>query len=59
MNVSALERRGDELVIKGTSFGTLPLEARIDGPSARAGLKMLGLKNLGFLATLPFRGKRK
>ncbi|MBS0611760.1 MAG: NAD(P)/FAD-dependent oxidoreductase [Proteobacteria bacterium] len=59
MNVSSLERRGDELVIKGTSFGTMPMEARLDGPSARAGLKMLGLKNLGFLASLPFRKARK
>ena len=28
-------------------------------PLARAGLKMLGLGNLAFLATLPFRGRRK
>ena len=58
MNVSSLERRGDELVIKGTSFGTMPMEARLDGPSARAGLKLLGLKNLAFLASLPFRRSR-
>jgi len=42
MNVESLERKGDELIIKGTSFGTMPMEARLDGPSARAGLKMLG-----------------
>ncbi len=59
MNVESLERKGDELVIKGTSFGTMPMEARLDGPSARAGLKMLGLGNLAFLATLPLRGRRK
>jgi hypothetical protein len=59
MNVESLERKGDELIIKGTSFGTMPMEARLDGPSARAGLKMLGLGNLAFLATLPFRGVRK
>ena len=59
MNVESLERKGDELIIKGTSFGTMPMEARLDGPSARAGLKMLGLGNLAFLATLPFRGRRK
>ena len=55
MNVESLRRVGDELVIKGKSFGTMPMEARLDGPSARAGLKMLGLKQLAFLATLPFR----
>ncbi len=55
MNVEALERAGDELIIRGKSFGTLPIEARLDGPSARAGLRMLGLRKLAFLASLPFR----
>jgi phytoene dehydrogenase-like protein len=55
MHVESLSRVGDELVIKGKSFGTMPMEARLDGPSARAGLKMLGAKQLAFLATLPFR----
>jgi len=55
MAVESLSRVGDELVIKGKSFGTMPMEARLDAASARAGLKMLGLKQLAFLATLPFR----
>jgi hypothetical protein len=55
MHVESLSRVGGELVIKGRSFGTMPIEARLDGPSARAGLKMLGVKQLAFLATLPFR----
>ena len=55
MNVESLSRVGDELVIKGKSFGTMPMEARLDAASARAGLKLLGLKQLAFLATLPFR----
>lgn len=55
LNVESLSRVGDELVIKGKSFGTMPMEARLDGPSARAGLKMLGIKQLAFLASLPFR----
>lgn len=59
MNVESLTRVGDELVIKGKSFGTMPMEARLDGASARAGLKMLGIKQLAFLATLPFRSGRK
>jgi hypothetical protein len=58
MHVESLTRVGNELVIKGKSFGTMPMEARLDGPSARAGLKMLGLGKLAFLATLPFRGGR-
>jgi hypothetical protein len=59
MHVESLKRVGDELVIKGKSFGTMPMEARLDAASARAGLKMLGLKQLAFLATLPFRSSNK
>lgn len=55
MRVNAIQRSGEELVIKGTSLGTLPMEARLDGASARAGIKLLGIKNLAFLASLPFR----
>lgn len=55
MHVEALERVGNELLIKGKSFGTMPMEARLDAASARAGLKMLGLGKLAFLASLPFR----
>ena len=59
MHVESMERVGDELVIKGKSFGTMPMEARLDADSARAGLKLLGLGNLAFLASLPFRGGNK
>jgi hypothetical protein len=55
MHVESLERVGNELVIKGKGFGTMPMEARLDPASARAGLKMLGASRLAFLATLPFR----
>ena len=53
--LEAIDRVGDELVIKGKSFGTMPMQARLDATSARAGLKLLGLGKLAFLATLPFR----
>lgn len=55
MHVEAINRVGNELVIKGKSFGTMPMEARLDADSARAGLKLLGLGKLAFLATLPLR----
>jgi hypothetical protein len=55
MHVESMDRVGGELVIKGKSFGTMPMEARLDASSARAGLKMLGLSKLAFLASLPFR----
>lgn len=59
MHVEAIDRVGDELVIKGKSFGTMPMQARLDASSARAGLKLLGLGKLAFLATLPFRSASK
>ena len=59
MHVESLERVGDELVITGRSFGTMPMQARLDAASARAGLKMLGLGKLAFLASLPFRRTRR
>ncbi|MGI4855584.1 MAG: phytoene desaturase family protein [Janthinobacterium lividum] len=59
MHVESLNRIGDELVIRGKSFGTMPMEARLDAASARAGLKMLGVSKLAFLATLPFRSRSK
>ena len=46
---------GSELVIKGKSFGTMPMEAHLDAGAARAGLKMMKFTDLAFLATLPFR----
>jgi len=59
MHVESMSRIGDELVIKGKSFGTMPMEARLDAASARAGLKMLGVSKLAFLASLPFRSGGK
>jgi phytoene dehydrogenase-like protein len=59
MHVEAIDRVGDELVIKGKSFGTMPMQARLDADSARAGLKLLGLGKLAFLATLPLRSGTK
>lgn len=59
MHVASIKRVGDELVIKGKSFGTMPMEARLDGAATRAGLKMLTLKDMAFLATLPFRKSKQ
>jgi len=58
MNVESLERKGDELIIRGR------LRNDADGGEARRtvgarGIENAGLGNLAFLATLPFRGRRK
>jgi hypothetical protein len=55
MTVSALERDGDDLIIKGRVFGTMPMTARLTPEQARAMFKLLSLKTVLFLLTLPFR----
>jgi hypothetical protein len=53
--VSALERDGHDLVIKGKVFGTMPMTARLTPEQARAALKLLDLKTILFILTLPLR----
>ena len=55
MTVSALERDGADLVIKGKVFGTMPMTARLTPEQARAALKLLNLRTILFVLTLPFR----
>ena len=55
MNVSALSRDGNSLVIKGKIFGTMPMSARLTPEEARAGLKLLTPRLVLFLLTFLFR----
>ncbi len=55
MTVSALERDGNDLVIKGKVFATMPMTARLTPDQARAAFKLLNLRTLLFILTLPFR----
>ncbi len=55
MAVSALERDGQDLVIKGKVFGTMPMTARLTPAEARAAFKLLDLRTILFLLTLPLR----
>ena len=55
MTVSALERDGADLVIKGKVFGTMPMTARLTPEQARAALKLLNLRTILFILALPFR----
>jgi hypothetical protein len=55
MTVSALERHGNSLLIKGKVFGALPMTARLSPEAARAALKLLTPRLVFFLLTLPFR----
>ena len=55
MTVSALERNGNSLLIKGKVFGAMPMNARLSPEGARAALKLLTPRLFLFLLTLPFR----
>ena len=55
MTVSAVERDGSDLVIKGKVFGTMPMTARLTPEQARAAFKLLNLRTILFILTLPFR----
>jgi len=55
MTVSALERDGNSLLIKGKVFGAMPMNARLKPEAARAALKLLTPRLFFFLLSLPFR----
>jgi hypothetical protein len=55
MTVSRVERNGNQLVIKAKVFGTMPLTAILTPVEVREGLKLLGLRGIVFLLTMPFR----
>jgi hypothetical protein len=59
MLVTSLEREGDQLVMKGKVFGTMPITAKLRPEEARAALKLLRPGLLLFLLTLPFRRTKK
>jgi hypothetical protein len=55
MEVEALERKGNELLIKGKVFGAMPMTARLTPAEARKGLKLVNLKLAWFLLTFLVR----
>jgi hypothetical protein len=55
MQVSAIERKGDNLVMKGKVFGTMPMSATLTPEQARAAFKLLTPRLVLFILTLPFR----
>ena len=55
MEVSALERSGNELLIKGKVFGAMPMTARLTPAEARKGLGLMTLKLAWFLLTFLLR----
>jgi hypothetical protein len=55
MEVSSLERSGNDVLIKGKVFGTMPMTARLTPAEARKGLSLLSLRLVWFLLTLLVR----
>lgn len=55
MTISRIERDGNQLVIKAKVFGTMPLTATLSPANVREGLKLLRLRGILFLLTMPFR----
>jgi hypothetical protein len=53
--VTAVDRDGDKLVIKGKVFGAMPITARLSPTQARQGLKLLSFRSWLFLLTFLFR----
>jgi hypothetical protein len=53
--VTALDRDGDKLVIKGKVFGAMPITARLSPAEARRGLRLLNFRLWLFLLTFLLR----
>ena len=53
--VTAVDRDGDKLVIKGKVFGAMPITARLSPAEARQGLKLLNFRLWLFLLTFLLR----
>jgi hypothetical protein len=53
--VTALDRDGDKLVIKGKVFGVMPITARLSPAEARRGLRLLNFRLWWFLLTFLLR----
>ena len=57
MNVAAIERDGNDLVIKGKVFGSMPMAARLTPDEARKVFKLINLRLVLFIITLPFKAR--
>jgi len=55
MTVTAIEREGAVLVVKGKLFGTMPLTAKLRPSEARKAFGLLNFRMFLFVLSLPFR----
>jgi hypothetical protein len=59
MAIRAIERDGNDLVIKGKIFGAMPMTARVRPEEARQVLRLLNWRLVLFLAGFLFRPATK
>ena len=55
MEINVIERDGNTLLVKGKIYGTMPLSAKLRPEEARKVFRLLNLRTLLFILTLPFR----
>ncbi|MCX7676733.1 MAG: hypothetical protein N2Z59_05070 [Alteraurantiacibacter sp.] len=58
MAISKMERQGNDLVLKGKVYGTMPMTATLSPEEARNFLKLLTPRLAWFILTLPFRSSK-
>jgi hypothetical protein len=55
MEISAIERDGNQLVIKGKVFASMPMTAKLKPEDVRKGLGLLNFRLVLFLLSMLFR----
>lgn len=55
MQISSLERDGDQLLIKGIAFGAMPITAQLRAAEVRQALKLMDIGTIVFLLSLIFK----
>jgi hypothetical protein len=58
MRIDAIERSGNDLLIRGKVFGAMPMTAKLRPQEARQALRLLNGRLLFFLLTFLFRRSR-
>ncbi|MDT4869174.1 hypothetical protein FQZ97_1041910 [compost metagenome] len=55
MKIEELERDGNQLVLKGTAFGAMPISAQLRPEELRGGFQLLNAKLIVFLLSMLLR----
>ena len=55
MEIASVDRSGNNIVVKGTILGSMPVTCMLTPREARGAFKLLSLRLWLFLLTFPFR----